>query len=359
MAPVKNTLLLALCPLALLPVGCGCLPPMRVHSQGDMNVSVRTPLAAKVDATVNTISDPGAFREVVIPPCLSPTGDKIALIDVDGLLVNFNRVGAYSLGENPVASFQEKLTAAAADPAVKAVVLRINSPGGGVAAAELMGRSLADFRQHSRKPVVACLLDLGTGGGYYLASGCDHILAIPAAVIGGIGVKLNLYYLEIAMEQWNVFGAPVKSGERIDMGTPTRKMTAEEKAMLTSMAREYHENFKQVVLRNRPRLSAKADLFDGRVMTASKAAEVGLIDGVGFLPDALERARQLAGLGPAQVVMYSRCTSPARTLYDVAPNRPVQGLNMPFSVPGLDRSRLPLFLYLWEVDPTMMRIAPD
>jgi protease-4 len=332
---------------------------MKVNSQGEMGVSVRTPVTAKVDATMNTISDPGALHEIAVPPCQESAGAKIALIDVDVLLVNFIRVGAYSLGENPVASFQEKLTAAALNLEVKAVVLRINSPGGGVAAAELMGRSLADFRRQCRKPVVACLLDLGTGGGYYLASGCDYIVAIPAAVVGGIGVKLNLYYLEIAMEQQNVFGAPVKSGDRIDMGTPTRKMTAEEKAMLTSMAREYHENFKQVVLQNRPRLAAQADLFDGRVMTASRAAEAGLIDSVGFLPDAIAQARQLAGLGPAQVVMYSRCQSPARTVYDVAPNRPVPGLNMPFSLPGLDRSRLPLFLSLWEIEPTLMRIAPD
>jgi protease IV len=356
---VKKMLLLALCLLALLPIGCGCLPPMKVHSDADMNVSLRTPVSAKINATMNTISDPGELQEAVVPPGPPACGEKVAVIDVDGLLVNMNRVGAYSLGENPVASFQEKLTAAAADPAVKAVVLRINSPGGGAAAAELMGRSLADFRQQSQKPVVACLLDLGTGGGYYLASGCDLIYAIPAAVVGGIGVKLNLYYLEIAMEQYNAFGQPVKSGERIDMGTPTRKMTAEEKAMLRDMAREYHENFKQVVLHNRPRLTAQAAAFDGRVMTASKAAEAGLIDTVGFLPDAIERARQLGGGGPAQVVMYSRCVSPARTVYDVAPNKPVQGLNMPFSIPGLDRSRLPLFLYLWEVEPTMMRIAPD
>lgn len=356
---MKNTFLLAWCLVSLLATGCGCLPPMKVHSEADMNVSVRTPVSAKVDATMNTISDPGALREVAVPPGPPACGDKVALIDVDGLLVNMNRVGAYSLGENPVASFQEKLTAAAVDPAVKAVVLRINSPGGGAAAAELMGRSLADFRQQSHKPVVACLLDLGTGGGYYLASGCDHILAIPAAVVGGIGVKLNLYYLELAMNQYNVFGAPVKSGERIDMGTPTRDMTAEEKALLTAMAREYHENFKQVVLHNRPRLTPQAALFDGRVMTASKAAEAGLIDTVGFLPDAIERARQLAGGGPEQVVMYSRCVSPARTVYDVAPNRPVEGLNMPFSIPGLDRSRLPLFLYLWEVEPTLMRITPN
>jgi protease-4 len=345
--------------LGLLSAGCQCLPPMKVNTQGDMNVSIRTPITAKVDANLNTVTDRGPLQEVVVPPSCASGGAKVAIIDVDGLLVNYNRVGAYSLGENPVASFQEKLNAAAADPAVRAVVLRINSPGGSVAAAELMARALAEFRQQCGKPVVASLLDMGAGAGYYLASGCDQIFAIPAAVVGGIGCKLNLYYLEIAMEQWNAFGAPIKSGDRIDMGTPTRKMTAEEKAMLSAMAQEYHDRFKQVVVRNRPRVPADSAALDGRVMTASKAAELGLIDGLGFLPEAIERARQLAGLGPIATVMYSRSASPARSLYEVAPNRPVQGLNMPFSVPGLDRSRLPLFLYLWEIEPTLMRITPD
>ena len=355
---MRSAFLGCLVPLGLL-AGCSCLPPMKVRTQGDMNVSIRTPVTAKVDANLNTVSDAGPLQEIVVPPSCPTGGAKVAILDVDGLLVNMNRVGPYSLGENPVAAFQEKLTTAAADPAVRAVVLRINSPGGSVAAAELMARALADFRQQCGKPVVACLLDMGAGAGYYLASGCNQIVAIPAAVVGGIGCKLNLYYLEIAMEQWNVFGAPIKSGDRIDMGTASRKMTAEEKAMLTAMAKEYHDSFKQIVVRNRPRVPPDSAALDGRVMTATRAAELGLIDAVGFLPEAIERARQLAGVGPVTTVMYSRSASPARSLYDIAPNRPVQGLNMPWSVPGLDRSRLPLFLYLWEIEPTMLRVAPD
>jgi protease-4 len=356
---VRIPLLLCLVPLCLVPAGCGCLGPLKTQSQSEANIFLRTPVAAKVDATMHTVSDPGPLQEVSLAPCPHSGGDKVAVIDVDGLLLNVNRVGPYSLGENLVAVFQEKLTAAAADPAVKAVVLRINSPGGSVAATELMWQTLMDFRQHSGKPVVACLLDMGAGGAYYLASGCDQVVAIPASVVGGIGVMLNLYYLEVAMEYWNVFGNPIKSGERIDMGTPTRKMTADEKAMLTAMAQEYHANFKQAVIHGRPRLKADAAVFDGRVMSASKAAEAGLIDAVGCLTEAIERARQLAGAGGAAVVMYSRAASPARSLYEVAPNRPVQGLNMPWSIPGLDRSRLPLFLYLWEVEPTLVRVSTN
>jgi protease-4 len=333
---------------------------MKVHSKGDMNISVQTPVSAKVDAVMNTLTDPGPLQEVAIQPsCSHPGGPKIALIDVDGLLLNLNRTGSYSLGENAVAAFQEKLNAAGHDPAVKAVVLRINSPGGSVAAAEMMARAAADFRQQTGKPLVGCLLDMGAGGAYYLASCCDHLFAIPGSVVGGIGVMLNLYYLEIAMEQWNTFGNPIKSGDRIDMGTPTRKMTAEEKAMLTAMAKEYHDNFKQTVLHNRPHVRADSGVFDGRVLSASKAVELGLLDGVAYLPEVIDRVRQGIGSDAVSLVMYSRASTPARTLYDIAPNRPMQPNVVNWSVPGMDRSRLPLFLYLWEVEPTLVRIAAD
>jgi protease-4 len=347
------TLLLLGC---LLAAGCGHLPPLKVGAE--VGMTLRNPVEGKMEATLNTLPDPGPLQEVSLTPggpC--PAENKIAVIDVDGLLLNNNPVGPYSAGENPLAIFQEKLKAAATDPAVKAVVLRINSPGGSVAATDQMWRSLVEFRSHSNKPVVACLLDLGTGGGYYLASGCDQVVAIPSSVVGGIGVMLNLYYLEIAMEQMNVFAVSVKSGERIDMGTPTRKMTAEEKAMLTSMANEYHAQFRQVVLRGRPRINPNSMVFDGRVMTASKALAEGLVDQVGYLQDAVIRAISLARVEDAAVVMYCRRNNPAHTLFDSVSNKPIHSTLLPWSTPGLDRSRLPLFLYLWNVEPTMLRLS--
>jgi protease IV len=221
----------------------------------------------------------------------------------------------------------------------------------------MMWRLLLEFRAQTGKPVVACLLDLGAGGAYYLASGCDQIVAAPTSIVGGIGCMLNLYYMELAMEQWNVFGNQIKAGERIDMGTPTRKMTPDEKAMLTTMAKDYHGQFKQAVLHNRKQIKDDSPVFDGRVMTTAKAIEEGLVDGAGYLSDAIDRARQLAGAADASVVMYRRAGSPARSLYETVPNRPVQGMNMPASIPGLDRSNLPLFLYLWQIEPTVVHIT--
>src|SRR5262245_25026703 len=92
-------------------------------------------------------------------------GPKIAVVDVDGLLLNSDLAGPYSMGENPVALFREKLDAVAADPDVAAVVVRINTPGGGVTASDILWHDLQRFRACTRRPVVACLMDLGAGGG--------------------------------------------------------------------------------------------------------------------------------------------------------------------------------------------------
>ncbi len=184
-------------------------------------------------------------------------------------------------------------------------------------------------------PVVAELLDLGTGGGYFLACGCDRIVAAPGSVVGGIGVVLNTYFLELAMEQWNAFGAVIKSGARIDMGTPLRKMNADEKAMLTAMAEEYHANFKQVVVRSRPRIAADAPVFDGRVMAPRQALEAGLIDQVGDLGQAIDCARQLANVPADAVVLYRPAGRSATSEYDVLPNRPIDTNMVPINIPGL------------------------
>ena len=117
--------------------------------------------------------------------------DKIAVIDVDGIMTNMSRPGLFQTGENPVSLFVEKLNKAAGDKDVKAVVLRINSPGGTVVASDLMHHTLLNFRKNTGKPVVACILDVGASGAYYLACACDTIYAAPSSVVGCIGTILQ------------------------------------------------------------------------------------------------------------------------------------------------------------------------
>jgi protease-4 len=334
-------------------VGSGCLRPIQTDSRLTLSGPINTRIAAELEAR-------NAATPVVAMPVESahPGEPKIAIIDVDGLLLNDNQTGPMSAGENPVDLFRERLDAAAADPCVCSVVVRINSPGGSVTATDIMWRDLLAFRARTHLPVVACLMDLGCGGGYYLATAADSIVAHPTSITGGIGVVLNLYELQEFIGTFNIVHLPIKSGKNIDMGNVVASMPAETKQMLQTMADEFHERFRKVVRQQRPQVEAsQGTTFDGRVFTSRQALERKLIDRIGYLDGAVEAARNLAGRPQARAVMFHRSNDVARTPYAITPNTPLQGSLFPISVPGVERSRLPTFLYLWQPDPTLQRLG--
>jgi protease-4 len=347
----------ALILLLWLPGLAGCLAPLKLVT--DDRITVAGPV--KGNLTVELPPTSGTAGPVLEMPAKGDPacpGAKIALVDVDGLLLNANLTGPYSAGENPVDLFREKLDAAAADAEVCALVVRINTPGGAVAAADMMWHELQVWRAKTGRPVVACLMDLATGGGYYLASAADLIIAHPLTVTGAIGVVLNLYNLEDFMGGLQIVPQMIKAGANIDAGSMTRQLGKEERQLLQAMADEFHERFKRVVRQGRPHLdTAAAATFDGRPFTAQQALERGLIDQVGYLEDAVAVARQKAGQPGARLVLFHRCNDPARSPYATTPNVPLQATLWPVSLPGADRSRLPTFLYLWQPDPTLERLG--
>lgn len=337
--------------ILVLPLLGGCLSPLQTQS------SVRIDQPVEFQFLANDNARPVvAMRLDGAGPC--PDGPTVAVIDVDGLLLNTNFAGPYSTGDNPIDLFREKLDAARS-PDVAAVVLRINSPGGSVTASEVMWHELTRFRQATRKPVVACLMDLGCGGAYYLATACDTIVAHPTTVTGGIGVLLNLYNFQGALSQARIenFSVKAKDSPRIDLDYRLGILNEDDKAMLVGMADELHAQFKKVVRNCRPRVTDEAGTFDGRVFLARQARERGLIDSVGHLPDALDAARALAGCPAAPAVMLHRKNDPARTPYATTPNVPLQASLLGVSVPAADRNRLPTFLYLWQPDPSLERLS--
>jgi protease-4 len=349
---VRTSMAAMVCALAL----AGCRQPRQVST--DSRITITGPVTAEVSADMQTATPQPLVQMAVEGQGAPRSAGKIALVDVDGVLVNADLTGPYSAGENPVALFREKLQAAAADPRICAVVVRINSPGGGVTATDIMWRELQEFRQRAGRPVVACLMDVGTGGAYYLATATDVIYAHPTTVTGGLGVILNLYNLQDAMAQFNVLSQPVKSGQNIDMGTPTRPLTAEQRAWFQAMANEFHQRLERIVRQSRPHLAGdKPEVFDGRVFTAEQARGLGLIDRIGYLDDAIAAARQEAGLSEARVVMFHRPNDPARTPLAATANVPPFSKPLPVSVPGIERTRLPAFLYMWLPDPTLERIT--
>jgi protease-4 len=332
--------------LILLPAaGCRgpCAPPFRV----DTNVSATV--------QIPPVPDGGHLLEM---PVIAGSGErKVALVDVDGVLLNMDMTGLFSLGENPVSLFREKLDRIERDPCVCAVVLRINSYGGGVTACDIMWRDLTAFKTRTGLPVVAVLMDVGTGGAYYLATACDQVVAHPTSITGGMGVILNRYNVRDQMMQLNIFAAPVRGAPNVDLGTPVDQITEEQQAILQQMADEFQARFREVVRHGRPKLNVMPEDFDGRVFTASQALQRGLIDGVGYLDDAADVARRLGRCGEARVVLLHRRNDPARTPYAVTPNAPLQGAMFPINVPGLDRTQMPTFLYIWQPEPMLSKFG--
>lgn len=273
---------------------------------------------------------------------------KIAVIDVDGLIMNARGPGFLGNGENPVAIFRERLDMAAEDPRVKAVVVRINTPGGAVTASDIMYQDLVAFRHHTAKPVVACMMDVAASGGYYLAMGCDRVYAHPTTVTGSIGVIMNLYNVSGLMTTMGVTTNPIKSGPNKDIGNPGRPMTAEERAILQGMVDGFYGQFVRVVAHGRHMTEEQArTLADGRVYTGVEAKRLGLVDEVGYLEDAVQCAMNLACLKDAVVVAYDRCDGYRGSIYAGMPRIPSE-VRVKLDVPGLTPPAGAVFMYLWE-----------
>jgi protease-4 len=159
------------------------------------------------------------------------------------------------------------------------------------------------------------------------------------------------------MRYFNVIDQPIKSGANIDLGSTAHKLSPEQRQLLQQIADHFHTRFQNAVLAGRPGVDrTQKTTFDGRVFTADQALELHLIDQVGYLDDALDRAAQQAKLSSYQVVLLRRSNDPAYSIYATTPNVPLQTTAWPVSVPGLDRSRLPAYLYLWQPDATLEKL---
>jgi protease-4 len=247
-----------------------------------------------------------------------------------------------------VSLFREKLDAAAADKRVKAVVLRINSPGGAVTASDIIFQDLVHFRHKTRKPVVACMMDVAASGAYYLAMGCDRVYAHPTTVTGSIGVIMSLYNASGLFAKLGVSSKPIKSGPNKDIGNPGRPMTKEEEAILQGMVNSFYGQFVKVVAEGRKLPEDRVRvLADGRVYTGLDAVKLGLVDEVGYLEDAICTAKTMACIKDAKVVAYDRCQGYRGSIYAGLPNIPSQ-INIKLDVPGLSNGTGAAFMYLWE-----------
>lgn len=288
---------------------------------------------------------PGPLKEVQV----DGTGTaKVLLLEVSGMISSQEKEG-FIPAPSMLARIKEQLTRAAQDDSIKAVVLRINTPGGTVTASDIVYHELKTFKTSRKIPIVASIMDLGTSGGYYIAAAADTVMAHPSSVTGSIGVIMLTINARGLLEKVGVEATAVTSGPRKDMGSPFRVMTAEERAIFQGLIDSFYQRFLSVVQEGRPRLQMDQikKLADGRIYTGDQAKAAGLVDEIGYLEDAIELAKKKANLTEARVVTYQRPGEYSNNVYSrlLVPG-PLSSL-AEFDVMALARGGTPQFMYLW------------
>jgi protease-4 len=209
--------------------------------------------------------------------------DRVALVKLEGLLIT----------AEPVV---EELNDYAEDSSVKAIVLRIDSPGGGVVVSQEIYNAVKNARKEGKK-VVASMGTVAASGGYYVAAAADRIVANPGTLTGSIGVKMEFANIEKLLEKIGVRGMVVKAGEYKDVGSPFREMSAQEKKLLQDVIDDVHSQFIKAVAegRNMQESEVRA-IADGRIFTGKQALDLKLVDQLGDLADSIKVAGELVGI---------------------------------------------------------------
>jgi len=297
--------------------------------------------------TVNLIEPPGPVQEAQV----SGTGDgKVLLLDLSGMISSQDKDGLVPQ-PNMLSQFKEELNRASKDDKIKAVVVRINSPGGTVNASDILYHELREFKRKKKVPVIASMMDVAASGGYYIAMAADSILVHPSTVTGSIGVIMLTVNARGLLEKVGVEANAITSGPRKDMGSPFRAMTAEERGIFQSVIDSFYHRFLTVVQEGRPNLSPDQikKLADGRIYSGDQAKAAGLIDEIGYLDDAIELAKKKAGLAEARVVTYGRRGEYQNNVYSRFFGTSTSGI---VGIANLDllsmvRGGAPQFMYLW------------
>ena len=276
--------------------------------------------------------------------------DKILLMDISGVI---SEKGSDTLlGGEPAeltARIKEELALAAEDSRIKALLLRMNSPGGTVTASDVIYHEISEFKAKQKVPVVAVIMDIGASGGYYVAVAADRIIAHPTSVTGSVGVIMLRVNAEGLLQKIGVEAGAIKSGAKKDIGSPFRPMNEEERAIFQSMINGFQSRFLEVVTKGRKTLPAEQLklIADGRVLTGPQAVQLGLVDQIGYLEDGIVAAKKLAGLADARVVMYVRPGTYKNNIYSQAPGTSTLEALANLDIMGLVRGGTPQFLYLW------------
>ncbi len=230
--------------------------------------------------------------------------DRIALIRVEGVIMDSQTTVA------ELKRFSES-------PSIKAIVLRIDTPGGGVVPSQEIYDAVKRVRNKSNKAVIASMGSVAASGGYYIAAATDRIVANPGTLTGSIGVIMETANVEGLLQKIGVEGVVIKSGKFKDVGSPLRKMSSEERSLLQGVMDDVHRQFIEAVAEGRSlELRTAQALADGRIFTGRQAKEVKLVDELGDLDDAIQLAADVVGIQGEPKIVEPRRRFSLREMLD-------------------------------------------
>ncbi|HAB16202.1 MAG TPA: signal peptide peptidase SppA [Verrucomicrobiales bacterium] len=275
--------------------------------------------------------------------------EKVAVVNISGVISG----GSLGFRGNMVEGFRDQLDRAAEDEHVKAVVLRVDSPGGEVLASDEIYRAIRTFQTTNGKPVIASMGSLAASGGYYVSAPCRWIVAHPLTLTGSIGVIFHGYNYRGLMDKVGVLPDIVKSGKLKDMFSGEQRpedVLPEEKTILKDLVKESFDRFKQVIREGRgwaaeqnkgnkssgQKLAADwEEIADGRILSGNQALKAGLVDELGDFNQAVKKAMEFSGLKSANLITYQAPKSVADLigLFGQAPSGKVL-IELPGFLPG-------------------------
>ncbi len=276
---------------------------------------------------------------------------KLLVVPIRGVISDAPKEQFIRTKPSMVQEFVSQLRRAEKDEQIKAVLLKIESPGGSVIASDILYNEIATFKKRTGAKVVVAMMGIAASGGYYISLPADYIVAHPGTVTGSIGVIFFRPQVYGLMGKIGLNVAVNKSGKNKDMGSPFRQSTEEEEKILQRLTDQLARQFLDKVALHRKLDSNTLDeISTARIYLADEALKLGLVDKIGYLNDAIVEARELAGLSEnSKVIVFRRIEYPDDNLYNTSTTR-LEGrglslisLGLPGSLAGLQTG----FYYLW------------
>ena len=262
---------------------------------------------------------------------------KVVRIDLTGVIMRGRREQLFGYEPDMVETILGQIRAATIDPEVKAILLEVDSPGGAVTPSDEIYAALEHFKTgDDERMIMVFIRGLGASGAYYAAMAGDYIMAEPTAIVGSVGVIMQTLNMKGLGDKIGLSSVTIASGENKDMLNPFEEVNPRHVEMLQKLVDGMQDRFASIVVDSRG--FENRDLLDGRVFNSPEALEVGFIDGIGYLQDAIEKLAYLLDVEEVYLIRYHE----PRGFFEA-----LMSSRMP-QLPNVAALEAPRFLYQWK-----------